>query len=157
LADARAARARAADGLARGRRGHRAAEPLGLEDVDLVVAHTLEEGTTITGNTRPWAEAIKGLGMAFKWFAPKRLWFRQQSRGRAAPSGPARARGGGAAQARSDGARRSEPAAIDEAEANEFRADLLRDRRVCGWSRARRRKRARRRGEARGGAGDRGA
>ncbi|MFO0561172.1 MAG: DUF3560 domain-containing protein [Polyangiales bacterium] len=94
---------------------------------ELVVSHTLEEGTTITGNTRPWADAIKGLGMAFKWFAPKRLWFRQQSRGRAKPSVPLE-RVAEALRKRGATVRVEQSEAIDEAEANEFRAHLLRDR-----------------------------
>ncbi len=95
--------------------------------VDLVVTHSLEEGTTITGNTKPWSSAIKDIGMGFKWFAPKRLWYRQQSRGRAAPSVPLERI---AERLRSRGAtvRVEQPEAIDEADANEFRAELLRDR-----------------------------
>jgi hypothetical protein len=95
--------------------------------VDLVVSHSLEEGTTITGNTKPWASAIKDIGMGFKWFAPKRLWYRQQSRGRAAPSLPLERI---AERLRSRGAtvRVEEPELIDVAEAHEFRAELLRDR-----------------------------
>ncbi len=97
------------------------------ERADLVVAHTLEEGTTITGDTRPWAEAIKGLRMAFKWFGPKRLWYRQQSRGRAAPSVPLERV---AEELRRRGAtvRVEQPEAIDAAEANEFRAEMLREK-----------------------------
>ncbi|MFO0562434.1 MAG: DUF3560 domain-containing protein [Polyangiales bacterium] len=94
---------------------------------ELVVSHTLEEGTTITGNTRPWADAIKGLGMAFKWFAPKRLWYRQQSRGRAAPT-VALERVAEALRKRGATVRVERPDAIDEADANEFLAHLLRDR-----------------------------
>ena len=99
----------------------------GAPSVDLVVTHTLEEGTTITGDTRPWAEAIKGLRMAFKWFGPKRLWYRQQSRGRAAPSVPLERV---AEELRRRGAtvRVEQPEAIDDADANEFRAGLLREK-----------------------------
>jgi hypothetical protein len=104
-----------------------APEPRGIESEDLVVTHTLEEGTTITGNTRPWAEAIKGLGMAFKWFAPKRLWYRQQSRGRAAPSVPLE-RVAEALRRRGATVRVEQPEVIDDVEANEFRADLLREK-----------------------------
>jgi hypothetical protein len=116
-------------------------EPLGLEDVDLVVTHTLEEGTTITGNTRPWAEAIKGLGMAFKWFAPKRLWYRQQSRGRAAPTVPLERVAEGLRK-RGATVRIELPEVIDDVEANEFRADLLREKSARLGQRAEKKERA---------------
>jgi hypothetical protein len=116
-------------------------EPLGLEDVDLVVTHTLEEGTTITGNTRPWAEAIKGLGMAFKWFAPKRLWYRQQSRGRAAPTVPLERVAEGLRR-RGATVRIEQPEVIDDVEANEFRADLLREKSARLEQRAEKKERA---------------
>jgi len=94
---------------------------------ELVVSHTLEEGTTITGNTRPWVDAIKGLGIGFKWFAPKRLWYRQQSRGKAAPT-VSLERVAWALRGHGATVRVDQPEAIDEAEAHEFRAQLLSDR-----------------------------
>lgn len=113
----------------------------GTTSVDLVVTHTLEEGTTITGDTRPWVEAIKGLGMAFKWFGPKRLWYRQQSRGRAAPSVPLERV---AEELRRRGAtvRVEHPEAIDAADANEFRAELLREKSERLSARAEKKERA---------------
>lgn len=60
------------------------------DDPDLVLAHSAEQGTTIT--TRPdertWNDTIKNLGMGFKWWREGKRWYRSQSRGFAVPSVP---------------------------------------------------------------------
>lgn len=63
-----------------------AARPAASADADLVIEHTVEHGTTISGDTRQYNQAIKNLGGGFKWWPAGKVWYRQQSRGRATPS-----------------------------------------------------------------------
>lgn len=60
----------------------------GTDTPELIVEHTVEHGTTISGDTRKYNEAIKGLAGGFKWWPSGKVWYRQQSRGRATPSVP---------------------------------------------------------------------
>lgn len=55
---------------------------------DLVLAHALEDGTTITGDTYRWREAIKALGGGFVWSRRAGCYVRVHSRGAAAPTVP---------------------------------------------------------------------
>lgn len=55
-------------------------------DADLILGHTPAEGTTIKGNTRPWASAIKALRHGFKWWREGGCWYRYQSKGTPTPT-----------------------------------------------------------------------
>ena len=93
-------------------------------EADLTIAHTAQEGTTIRGNTRPWAPAIKGLMGGWKWYGKGGFWYRQQSLGRAEPSVPLER---WAERLRAAGAtvRVEHVETVAEAEANEIRRQHL--------------------------------
>jgi hypothetical protein len=53
----------------------------------LTIAHSAENGTTITGDTRSFASAIRALG-GWRWSRESSCWFRLRSRGASIPSAP---------------------------------------------------------------------
>jgi hypothetical protein len=97
------------------------------DDTDLVIEHSAEEGTTIHGDTRRWAQAIKGLHGGWKWWRQGQRWYRQQSIGRVEPSVPLEV---WARRLREAGAtvRVVEPMAASKAEADAIRRQVLEDR-----------------------------